>query len=95
MTGHQLALPFGGVTYERDVDGRRLARQLAAVRAVMLDGDWHTLAELHDVTGAPESSASARVRDLRKPAFGGYVVESRRRRPGRGTWEYRVVEVDT
>ncbi len=36
-----------------------------------------------------ESAASARIRDLRKPQFGGYKVESRPR-SGHTSWEYRI-----
>ncbi len=39
---------------------------------------------------ATETGISARLRDLRKPKFGGYVVESKRRFDG-GLWEYRLV----
>jgi hypothetical protein len=39
---------------------------------------------------ATETGISARLRDLRKPKFGGYVVESKRRYDG-GLWEYRLV----
>jgi hypothetical protein len=39
---------------------------------------------------ATETGISARLRDLRKPKFGGYTVEIRRRSDG-GLWEYRLV----
>lgn len=85
---------FGGDTVEQqDVD--RLSTQLEAVREVMLDGKPRTLAELaqvvHLVTGkrATEASVSARLRDLRKEKFGGYLVE--RTRTDGGLFRYRVM----
>jgi hypothetical protein len=71
------------------IDRPRLAEQLHRVLAVMRDGAWRTLRELSDGTGAPEASASARLRELRAA---GHQVE-RRRRFGRtsGTYEYRLV----
>jgi hypothetical protein len=54
----------------------------------MLTANWRTLAEIETATGFPQASISARLRDLRKPKFGPYIVERQRRRPG--TWEYRV-----
>jgi hypothetical protein len=62
---------FDGATLDIERDQSRLARQLTAVRLLMLDGQWRTLGQIHDLTGYPESSVSARLRDLRKLKFGG------------------------
>jgi len=70
-------------------DERRLSKQLEAVKRLMLDGRWRTLAHIALATGAPQASVSARLRDLRKEAFGGFKVE--RRSCGAGLYEYRVV----
>lgn len=79
---------FDGATYDPAQDNARLSKQLVSVRQLMLDGAWRTLAEIaHDV-GAPEASVSARLRDLRKPKFGGWKVEHDR--VSGGTWRYRV-----
>lgn len=72
-------------TFDLERDGERLARQLKAVRAAMGDYEWHTLFGLSIETGAPEASASARLRDIRKR---GQPVE--RRHIGNGLWEYRL-----
>jgi hypothetical protein len=57
----------------------------------MIDGQWRTLAEISAVIRCPEASVSARLRDLRKNKFGGYLVERRRRgAERRGLFEYRV-----
>lgn len=84
---------FDGATYNRNRDHARLGNQMKAVRDLMLDGRWRTLDEIAWAGGTgsafPESSVSARLRDLRKPKFGGYTVE--RRYAGVGLWEYRLI----
>ena len=48
--------------------------QLERVFSLMSDGKPRTLAEISLATGDPQASVSARLRDLRKEKFGGYVV---------------------
>lgn len=80
---------FSGTTFDPAKDGKRLGRQLAAVRDLMVEyGLWLSLAQIEDCTGYPQASISARLRDLRKEQFGGFRVQRRRR--SAGTWEYRV-----
>jgi DNA-binding Lrp family transcriptional regulator len=62
---------------------------MQAVYDVMEDGRWHFLAEMAEMVGAPEGSVSARLRDLRKAKFGGFVVE-RRRMGTSGHYAYRL-----
>ena len=81
---------FGGATFDAGRDGDRLRKQLAAVRTLMADGAWRTLAEIAAAVDAPEASVSARLRDLRKPQFGGATVE--REYLTDGLWRYRMVE---
>ena len=80
---------FGGQTAVAARDDARLLGQLAAVRGLMFDGLWRTLAMISAGVGYPEASVSARLRDLRKARFGGYTVE--RRVVSRGLHTYRVV----
>jgi DNA-binding IclR family transcriptional regulator len=77
-----------GSTYVHERDARRLAGQHCRVLAYLKDGQWHTLAEIAEHTGDPEASVSARLRDLRKPKFGGYIVE--REYVARGLFRYRL-----
>jgi hypothetical protein len=77
-----------GATYVHELDGQRLHRQHNRVCALMRDGVWRTLAEIAAATGDPEASVSARLRDLRKPRFGSYLVDRQRRGPG--LFEYRL-----
>ncbi len=84
-------MSFGGATYEPEHDGERLGKQLAAVKHLMIDGEWRTLGEISAEVGSPQASVSARLRDLRKERFGQYVVSRRARgERGRGLYEYRV-----
>lgn len=84
-----------GETYLPERDEQRLTTQLDAVQELMKDGRWYTLESLRNqvrsVTQkhATESSISARIRDLRKPEFGGY--EMQHRHVSNGLWEYRMV----
>ena len=84
-------LPFGGATFDAHDDGERLASLLDRVRELMADGEWRTLREIAVECSGSEAGVSARLRDLRKPAFGGVEVERRRRgEPANGLHEYRV-----
>ena len=60
--------------------------QREVVRDVMLlaafHDVWMSLEELAKKTRYPQASISAQLRHLRKPQYGGFVVEKRRR-----TWE--------
>jgi hypothetical protein len=91
----------------RRIAGRREARRIAPRRQrdvfcdVMLGarkcGTWLTLDELAKLTHYPPASISAQLRHLRKPEYGGFVVEKRPRgvnellREGPGIlWEYHL-----
>lgn len=80
---------FDGETYDAARDHSRLFTQLFKIRQRMSDGQWHTLNELAQWGNCSVASASARVRDLRKPKFGGHEVE--RRYVERGLWQYRLI----
>jgi hypothetical protein len=84
---------FGGTTYEPEFDQERLTKQLGRVHRALIGNSacWLTLGELAALTGDPEASISARLRDLRKPAFGGHLVERRARDRSAGLFEYRLV----
>lgn len=82
-------LHFDGATYDHARDGTRLADQTHAVFNIMKDGQFRTLAQLAQMTGAPEASVSARLRDLRKPRFGGHTVN--RQYVRKGLHQYQLV----
>lgn len=78
-------------TYVPDLDEERLGNQRDRVRQFM-GSDWHTLREVEEWTGDTTASISARLRDFRKPEFGGHAVERRRRGDEtKGIHEYRIL----
>jgi hypothetical protein len=79
---------FDGQTYEPKRDKVRLNRQLDKVKELMLDGKWRCLRQIESAVGGTEASVSARLRDLRKPKFGGFTVEREYR--GKGLFVYRM-----
>jgi len=85
-----LPLTFDGESFDPSLDQERLAGQFTKVKALMLDGHWRTLSEIQALVGGSEAGISARLRDLRKPRFGAYRVERRRRYSTKGIWEYQV-----
>ena len=89
MNQLNLSYRFDGITYDHRLDQARLTGQLLRVFELMRDGKWFTLERLREICGGTTQSLSARLRDLRKPRFGAYTVERRRRTAG--TWEYRLV----
>lgn len=75
-------------TFIEERDGARIGKQREVVLDLMRDGKWRTLAEIAAATGAPEASASARLRDLRKERYGSYTVD--RSYVSHGLWRYRL-----
>lgn len=90
-------MTFDGKTFDAELDESRLKAQLERVKRVMGDGQWRTLDEIAEATKDHLQSISARLRDLRKPKFGGWLVDRRRRKglEEKGVFEYRVVLPDT
>ncbi len=87
----QVNFRFDGPDYDSKLDARRLTGQILRIYAGMRDGGWRTLGEIEALTGDPQASISAQLRHLRKPRFGAYVVDKRRRGDReRGLFEYRV-----
>ena len=77
--------------FSMELVGPRLGLQYLTVWNCMQDGQWRTLREISDATRAPEASASARLRDIRRAGKdGGWTVEVRLRNGVRGHFEYKV-----
>lgn len=69
--------------------------QLGRVHKVMLDGKWHTLGHItYEAKGMSETSASARLRDLRKVEGHEHIIHKREqdRRVSPGIWLYMMEE---
>jgi hypothetical protein len=71
-------------------DFGRLAKQRKAIFNLMRLGNWYTLAALEEITGYPQASISARLRDFRKAKHGSHTVDRRRLFEASGVWEYRL-----
>ncbi len=83
---------FDGTTFDPASDQARLTNQLHRIYAVVKDGQWRTLGEIAAASGAPESSVSAQLRNLRKSKYGAHVIEKQARGDrSRGLYEYRMV----
>ena len=82
-------IQFAGSTFDHERDHARLLTLLQRVHKLMQDGQWHTLESIKLSCGGTEASVSARLRDLRKQAFGNHVIQHRR--IDGGLWEYRAV----
>lgn len=87
----QLEMRFSGPAYDPAFDKERLTKQIGNIFHLMIDGQWRTLGEIESLTGYGQASISAQLRHLRKPSFGFYNVERRRRGDRKnGLYEYRV-----
>ena len=71
-----------------DFEKTKAGLQRGRVHRAMSDGQWHTLAKISEITKDPEASVSARLRDLRKKKFGGFIVD--RQRLDSGLYRYRI-----
>lgn len=86
---------FAGSDYAPERDNARLTGQILRVFEFLSDGNWHTLREIAAGTGAPEASASAQCRNLRKKEFGSHVIEKRNRGDrSLGLFEYRLLPAE-
>ena len=85
---------FDGFTYRRELDEARLTSNLRRVLWCLLNGEWWTLAQLRCgcLGRCSEAGVSARIRDLRKPRFGGFTINHRRQETNSrsGLWLYRL-----
>jgi hypothetical protein len=87
----QALLCFDGPEYSPKHDRARLTLQLEKIRVLMLDGQWRTIREVSRLTGAPEASASAQLRNLRKEPHAYEVQRRARGDRSDGLFEYRLV----
>lgn len=71
-----------------------MAKQVDEIRDFLSSGCWYTIDEIVRMTSYAPQSVSARLRDLRKPEFGGHTISRRPVPDGvfKGkTYEYRMV----
>ena len=83
---------FNGQDYVPEHDDKRLTNQIKRIFGCMFDNKWRTLREIAEITNDPEASISAQLRHLRKPRFGSFIVNKRRRGcEGVGLFEYQLL----
>ncbi len=80
---------FNGPDYVPALDQKRLSTQNDRIRDFMLDGRFRTLQEIETALGFPQASISAQLRHLKKPRFGAYTLNKRRRKLA-GLFEYQL-----
>ena len=88
-------LHFHGTTYNAALDCSRLSDQQRRVWDAVADGRWYTLREIANITGDPEASISARLRDFSNHEYlSQFFIMTSERTPGlerKGVWRYRVL----
>jgi hypothetical protein len=60
------------------------------IKRVMANGNWYSLDEIKAAINHYGDGVSARIRDLRKPRYGGHQVDIRRRSSRPLIYEYRL-----
>jgi hypothetical protein len=71
---------------------KKFDSQIAVLlHALQADQEWRTLEQLASLTGISAFSLGSQLRNLRKPRYGGYVIE--KRRLNTGNYEYRLAQV--
>lgn len=65
--------------------------QVKRVFELMQDGVARTLDEVANALGISEGSAGARIRDLRKPRFGGHTVNRAKLDTSKNVYTYALV----
>lgn len=89
---NQPELTFAGSDYDHTKDSARLTGQIKRIVCVMKDEAWRTLAEIEELTQAPQASISAQLRHLRKERFGNNEVNKRNRGDrATGLFEYQLI----
>lgn len=84
-------IEFSGSDYDIDKDKKRLTGQLLRIFDCIKDGKARTLREIEDITGDPQASISAQLRNLRKYSFGAHTITRSRRDLGKkGIFEYKL-----
>ena len=86
----QESLRFDGNDYNHARDSARLTGQIQRIYSELQSGDWFTLRDLAEKTGAPEASVSAQLRNLRKERFGNHNIE--KKHLGNGLYTYRLIK---
>ncbi len=83
---------FDGAVYDPKYDKARLTGQMLGIWNIMKDGVPRTLREIAFLTGYPEASISAQLRNFRKEKFGKHTLDKwHRGRKENGCWVYKLI----
>lgn len=58
---------------------------------VLKDGQWHTLADINNVTGDSPARIASRIRELRMPMYGNYNIDTQQ--VSAYVWKYKITNV--
>ncbi len=86
--------PFKGSDYQRKFDLKRLTGQLKDIYLLMMDGKFRTLKEIEIITGHPQASISAQLRNLRN-RFKMTLNKQPRGDRESGLFEYQILSEQT
>ena len=81
---------FSGKAYKKELDQKRLTKDIFKVFHYMINEKPYTLREVSQGTNIPEASVSAHIRSFRKPEWGNHTV-NRERKGESGTFTYQLV----
>lgn len=82
---------FDGKHFDPELDAVRLTQQMRDVFECLCGGHgWLTVSEIKGMTGHPEASISAQLRNMRKVKFGALDIRGRYRE-GTRTFEYKYL----
>jgi predicted transcriptional regulator len=88
----QTQLTFNGADYVHHLDFNRLNTQMGRIFELMKDSQFRTLSEIEALTGYPQASISAQLRNLKKQKFGGHRLYKRRKgNLNIGLYEYQLI----
>lgn len=82
---------FHGPVYKKEIDQKRLTKQMLKIFAFMMDDEWHTLYEISINTEAPEASISAALRAMTRKEWGGHTKLRERVAEHRGLYRYKII----
>ena len=81
---------FDGADYDHKRDSARLTSQIETIFNLMRDGKFRSVAEIGRLTGYPENSIQAQLRNLRKARFGSHTLNRKHIKNGFNL--YQIVE---
>lgn len=79
-------MEFQGSDIDQERDGNRLKKQIWRIYELMKDQKWRSLSEISKLANAPEASASAQLRNLKKLGH-----KLNKKHLGHGFYKYQLI----